>query len=136
MKRSIPLAVFLVSASLLPASAQSTVPIAGQGTINFNMSSGPSMAGDIMNGQGIATGGVDASVVASSGSRIGIFDDPFAARDGCINYPRQAHNSADCSRIIKWDPSWVLPKKPLSEMTGAEENMVRSYHILTGKSDY
>jgi len=136
MKRPVLLAGFLLSAGMLPAVGQSTVPIAAQGTINFSMSSSLGMAGDIMSGKGQSAGGIDASVTASSGSRIGINDDPFAARDGCINYPRQAHNSADCSRILAWDPSWVLPKKPLSEMTGAEENMVRNYHILTGKSDY
>ena len=135
MKRSILLAALFMSASALPAAAQSTAIIGG-GFNGIVISSSLSTVNSVMNGQGQATGGVDASVSASSGSRIGINDDPLAARDGCINYPRQAHNSADCSRILAWDPTWVLPRKPLSEMTGAEENMVRSYHILTGKSDY
>lgn len=70
------------------------------------------------------------SVQAGSASRIGAFDDPTSARDGCINVPGRAHSSSDCSPIYKWDPSWVVPNKPLDQMTGAEENMVRSYNIL------
>ena len=70
------------------------------------------------------------SVRAGSASRIGAYDDPTSARDGCINVPGQAHNSSDCSPLYKWDPSWVVPNKPLDKMTGAEENMVRSYNIL------
>ena len=87
-----------------------------------------------MNGaQGALSSGIGVSVTMGGASRIIPQDDPYAARDGCINYPGLAHNSADCSRIDAWDPSWVVPNKPLSEMTGAEENMVRSYNILHDK---
>ena len=52
------------------------------------------------------------------------------ARDGCINVPGVAHSSADCSVMTWMDPNTVLPTKPLAEMSGAEENLVRSYNIL------
>jgi hypothetical protein len=88
---------------------------------------------NMMSGAGQAIVGFSVNVVAGSASRI-MGKNDGAARDGCINYPRRAHNSADCSLVLAWDPSWALPKKPLSQMTGAEENMVRNYIILTGKS--
>jgi hypothetical protein len=119
--------IFSVGAMLLfamsvAALAQSSGPIGSIG-------GGESFSGDVMNNGGFASG-VDVRVTAGSASRLATMEDPYAARDGCINYPGQAHNSADCSRIITWDPNWVLPDKPLSEMTGAEENMIRSYNIL------
>ena len=139
MKRGIPVAVFLLLAATVAAAAQSSTGGSSSmtGPVSVQLSSGGSMANEVMGGQGQSMAGFDVRVSASTGSRIISTDDPLAARDGCINYPREAHNSADCSRVFAWDPSWELPKKRLSEMTGAEENMVRSYHILTGrKIDY
>ena len=86
----------------------------------------------IMDGTGGVTG-LYVRVSADSASRLTPNDDPFAARDGCINYPGRAHNSADCSLITAWDPSWEVPNKPLNRMTGAEENMLRSYNLLHAK---
>jgi hypothetical protein len=57
--------------------------------------------------------------------------DFWAARDGCENIPGQAHNSADCSRIDRLDPDIVLPDKPVSQMTGAELNLLRNHRILS-----
>jgi hypothetical protein len=119
MNRIVFIAATLFFAMRMAASAQS---IGSAGNV------GTSLSNDIMTG-GYANG-VDVRVTAGSASRLAPTQDPYAARDGCINYPGQAHNSADCGRILAWDPSWVLPNKPLSEMTGAEENMVRSYNIL------
>lgn len=56
--------------------------------------------------------------------------DLWAASDGCENIPGQAHNSADCSRIDQLNPRDVLPNKPISQMTGAERNMLRNHRIL------
>lgn len=60
------------------------------------------------------------------------------ARDGCINIPREAHNSADCSRINASDknttinsPSVDLAGRP----TGATENAERNARILSGQSE-
>jgi hypothetical protein len=60
------------------------------------------------------------------------------ARDGCINIPGEAHNSADCSRIDASDkntamntPSVDLAGRP----TGATENAERNARILSGRSD-
>lgn len=86
-----------------------------------------------MNGRDRAITGFSTNVTADSAGRIAPFNDPTAARDGCINYPGRAHNSADCSLVTTWDPSWTVPNKPLSEMTGAEENMLRSYNLLHSK---
>lgn len=123
MNRTISAAITLLLAMSVAASAQST------GSIGSIGGGGESFSSDVMNSGGFASG-VDVRVTAGSASRLATMEDPYAARDGCINYPGQAHNSADCSRIITWDPNWVLPDKPLSEMTGAEENMIRSYNIL------
>jgi hypothetical protein len=60
-----------------------------------------------------------------------------AARDGCVNVPGEAHNSADCSR---------LPRNALNTQntattdlsgrpTGASENAERNARILSGQSD-
>lgn len=57
--------------------------------------------------------------------------DFWAARDGCENIPGQAHNSADCSRIDRLDPREVPPNKPVSQMTGAERNLLRNHRILS-----
>jgi hypothetical protein len=114
MRRIIPAAAFILLAMNLAAAAQA---------IGGSISGLGDFSSDIMNGaQGAVSTGIGVSVTMGG-----------ASRDGCINYPGEAHNSADCSRIISWDPSWVVPNKPLSEMTGAEENMVRSYNILHGK---
>ena len=32
------------------------------------------------------------------------------------------------------DPDWALPTKPRNQLSGVEENMLRSYRILTGKT--
>lgn len=86
----------------------------------------------MMNGQGREQVGFSVNVQAGSASRI-MGGNDGAARDGCINYPGRAHNSADCSPVLAWDDSWVVPDKPLSKMTGAEENMVRNYNLLHDK---
>jgi len=124
MTRIIPVAALILLAATVAASAQA---------IGGSLGGMDSFSSDIMNGQqGAVSTGIGVSVTMGGASRITPKDDPYAARDGCINYPGQAHNSADCSRIISWDPSWVVPNKPLSEMTGAEENMLRNYNILKG----
>lgn len=125
MNRIIPVVAVFLFAMSAAASAQNSGPIGSIG------GGGEAFSSDVMTG-GYASG-VDVRVSAGSASRLPAMEDPSAARDGCINYPGQAHNSADCSRIITWDPTWVLPSKPLSEMTGAEENMIRSYNILHPK---
>ena len=71
-----------------------------------------------------------ATTNSSSSSRIGSPDDQLAARDGCMNIPGVAHNSADCSVITWMDPDTKLPDKPLNQLSGAEENLIRSYNIL------
>jgi len=60
-----------------------------------------------------------------------------AARDGCINVPGEAHNSADCSKIDASDyntaqntASTDLSGRP----TGATENAARNARILSGQS--
>jgi hypothetical protein len=127
--RIVSIAAFALLATTMAASAQGI----GMGAIGGALSGIDSFSSDIMSGpQGAVSTGIGVSVAMGGASRITAKDDPYAARDGCINYPGQAHNSADCSRIISWDPSWMVPNKPLSEMTGAEENMVRSYNILKG----
>ena len=65
-----------------------------------------------------------------SSSRVGSPDDLLAAHDGCTNFPGVAHNSADCSVITWMDPNTVLPDKPVEQLSGAEENLIRSYNIL------
>ena len=60
------------------------------------------------------------------------------ARDGCVNVPGVAHNSADCSTIPPQDYSKVLntPSTDLSgKPTGATENHERNIRIMTGKSN-
>lgn len=60
------------------------------------------------------------------------------ARDGCVNVPGEAHNSADCSRI---DPSDLntADNRPSTDLagrqTGATENAERNARILSGQSD-
>ncbi len=60
-----------------------------------------------------------------------------AARDGCVNVPGVAHNSADCStvppqdyRAISNTPSTVVTGRA----TGATENHDRNRRILSGQS--
>ena len=69
----------------------------------------------------------------SSISRMAPSSNPLSAEDGCEDIPGVAHNSADCSTLVTWDPRWVLPDKPLNKMSGAERNMLRSYRLLVGK---
>lgn len=59
------------------------------------------------------------------------------ARDGCINVPGEAHNSADCSKIPPSDyntadnrSSTDLAGRP----TGATENAERNARIMNGVS--
>jgi hypothetical protein len=66
-------------------------------------------------------------------SRIGGDFDPSSARDGCVNVPGKAHNSADCGTIYWMDPNTVLPDKPAYQLTGAEENLLRNARILWGR---
>jgi hypothetical protein len=59
------------------------------------------------------------------------------ARDGCVNVPGEAHNSADCSKIDASDYNTArnqfstdLSGRP----TGATENAERNARILSGQS--
>ncbi len=59
------------------------------------------------------------------------------ARDGCVNVPGVAHNSADCSTIPPQDysqvrntPSTVATGRP----SGATENHERNIRIMSGRS--
>lgn len=59
------------------------------------------------------------------------------ARDGCVNVPGEAHNSADCSKIDASDlntaynrPSTDASGRP----TGTTENAERNARILSGQS--
>jgi hypothetical protein len=59
------------------------------------------------------------------------------ARDGCINVPGEAHNSADCSRIDASDTNTAMnsPSRDLSgRPTGTTENAERNSRILSGES--
>jgi hypothetical protein len=68
---------------------------------------------------------------SSSNRTAPVSRDLWAASDGCENILGQAHNSADCSRIDQLNPRDVLPDKPLSQMTGAERNLLRNRRILS-----
>lgn len=60
-----------------------------------------------------------------------------AARDGCVNVPGEAHNSADCSRIDASDTNTAMntPSSDLSgRPTGTTENAERNDRILSGQS--
>jgi len=128
MTRALLLASGILVATTMAASAQFTLPTSGFSDFN---SSGPAgtFGSDMMN-QDMSVTGFRTKVSATSATRLAPMDDPLAARDGCINYPGRAHNSADCSLLNYWDPAWEVPNKPVSEMTGAEENMLRSYNLL------
>jgi hypothetical protein len=127
MKRVIGLAV----AALLLGAPAAFSQILGSGSADFNSANPAGTLGqDIMGNMGQDITGIRTRVGSSSNSRLAPMDDPLAARDGCINYPGKAHNSADCSLLNYWDPNWIVPNKPVSEMTGAEENMLRSYNLL------
>ncbi len=111
-----------------PASAQSRF-----GSIGGTGNSSGGFAQDVFSGNPQDVTGFSRRVTDTT-SRIGSSaEDPSMGKDGCANVPNHAHFSSDCSPMIAWDPSWVLPTKPLNQLSGAEENMVRSYHILTGK---
>jgi hypothetical protein len=59
------------------------------------------------------------------------------ARDGCINVPGEAHNSADCSRIDASDMNTAqnIHSTDLSgRPTGTSENAQRNARILSGQS--
>lgn len=60
-----------------------------------------------------------------------------AARDGCINVPGEAHNSADCSRINASDLNTArnqFSRDVSGRPTGATENAERNARILSGQS--
>jgi hypothetical protein len=60
-----------------------------------------------------------------------------AARDGCVNVPGEAHNSADCSKIDASDTNTAMntPSSDLSgRPTGTTENAERNDRILSGQS--
>lgn len=60
-----------------------------------------------------------------------------AARDGCINVPGEAHNSADCSRIDASDGNTAMnsPSRDLAgRPTGSTQNAERNTRILSGQS--
>jgi len=60
-----------------------------------------------------------------------------AARDGCINVPGEAHNSADCSRINASDQNTAenrFSRDASGRPTGATENAERNARILSGQS--
>jgi hypothetical protein len=129
MKHVMGMTAVLLFAGVTGAFAQ----IIGGGSADFNsVNPAGTFGGDMMGDLGQDITGIRTRM-GGSGSRLTPMEDPMAARDGCINYPGRAHNSADCSLITQWDPSWVVPNKPLSEMTGAEENMVRNYNLLHDK---
>lgn len=60
-----------------------------------------------------------------------------AARDGCVNVPGEAHNSADCAKLPRSAlntqnaTSTDLAGRP----SGATENAERNARILSGQSD-
>jgi hypothetical protein len=59
------------------------------------------------------------------------------ARDGCINVPGEAHNSADCSKVDASDANTAMntPSRDLSgRPTGTTENADRNARILSGTS--
>ena len=59
------------------------------------------------------------------------------ARDGCVNVPGEAHNSADCSKIDASDYNTAKNEfsRDLSgRPTGATENAARNARILSGQS--
>ena len=123
--------ICLAAAILLAGASPSFCQIVGGGSADFNsFNPAGTFGADVMSNTGQDITGIRTRVGSSSNSRLAPMDDPLAARDGCINYPGKAHNSADCSLLNYWDPSWVVPNKPLAEMTGAEENMLRSYNLL------
>lgn len=130
MKASLAIGLFLLLAAAPTALAQNL------GGINAipGGPNGASMAADIISGKDAILTGFATRVSADSNTRLGSAQaDAGMGRDGCINYPRQAHYSSDCSLLTAWNPDWKLPDKPVSQMTGAEENMLRSYTILTGR---
>lgn len=60
-----------------------------------------------------------------------------AARDGCVNVPGEAHNSADCSRIDASDVNTAdnsFSRDLSGRPTGATENAARNARILSGQS--
>jgi hypothetical protein len=60
-----------------------------------------------------------------------------AARDGCVNVPGEAHNSADCSRIDASDINTAdnsFSRDLSGRPTGATENAARNARILSGQS--
>jgi hypothetical protein len=60
-----------------------------------------------------------------------------AARDGCVNVPGEAHNSADCSRIDASDLNTAensFSRDLSGRPTGATENAARNARILSGQS--
>lgn len=61
------------------------------------------------------------------------------ARDGCIDIPGEAHNSADCSRIDATDKNTAKNTYTVDadgRPTGATENAERNRRILSGESDH
>jgi hypothetical protein len=60
-----------------------------------------------------------------------------AARDGCVNVPGEAHNSADCSKIDASDYNTAnnsFSRDLSGRPTGATENAARNARILSGQS--
>jgi hypothetical protein len=60
-----------------------------------------------------------------------------SARDGCVNNPGMAHNSADCSRIPASDMNTArnnTSTDAAGRPTGATENAARNQRILSGQS--
>lgn len=60
------------------------------------------------------------------------------ARDGCINIPGEAHNSADCSKIDASDRNTAMNTASTDmagQPTGTTENAARNARILSGQSD-
>jgi hypothetical protein len=59
------------------------------------------------------------------------------ARDGCVNVPGEAHNSADCSRIDASDGNTAMnsPSRDLAgRPTGTTENADRNARVLSGQA--
>lgn len=59
-----------------------------------------------------------------------------AARDGCVNVPGEAHNSADCSKIDASDLNTAVNREAMAgdRPSGATENAARNARILSGQA--
>jgi hypothetical protein len=59
------------------------------------------------------------------------------ARDGCVNVPGEAHNSADCSKVGPADANTAMNRANSAgsnPASGATENAARNDRVLSGQS--